>query len=66
MLDVNDVVQFNEKHKWVGCIGIVHEIKNDRIMVLITIPERGNAYIFTTIDNLEYIGHAVLVPKEDE
>jgi len=23
----NEVVQFNEKHKWCGCLGIVEEVK---------------------------------------
>ena len=42
MFDVNDVVQFNENHKWCGCLGIVNEIKNCgedfRYMVGVPVP----------------------------
>ena len=27
MFEINDIVCFRENHKWVGCIGFVHEIK---------------------------------------
>lgn len=58
----NDVVQFNEKHKWCGCLGIIEEvkeIKNDtRYMVGVPMPEQGVAYMFTeeSKDEIEYIG----------
>ena len=26
-MQVGDVVQFNENHKWCGCLGIIYEIK---------------------------------------
>ena len=25
---IGDVVQFNENHKWCGCLGIVREVKD--------------------------------------
>lgn len=58
-MEINDVVQFNENHKWRGSLGIIIEIKeihnqnlkgegiNDkRIMVGVPIPqERNSIYI---------------------
>ena len=68
-----DVVQFNEKHKWCGCLGIVTETKNCnndiRYMVGVPMPEQGTAYIFSmgSANELEYIGRAVLAEaNEDE
>lgn len=64
----NDVVQFNENHKWCGCIGIVDSIKEfpdmrKRIMIGIPVPEKGTAYIFAEPEDLEVIGEAVMVAK---
>lgn len=61
----NNVVQFNENHKWCGCIGYVKEIKDERIMVGVRIPNRGVAYIYCCFEDLEYIGEAVLVEGEE-
>ena len=58
-------MQFNENHEWCGCIGYVKEIKGERIMVGIRIPNRGVAYIYCYSEDLEYIGEAVLVEGED-
>lgn len=33
MFKVNDVVQFNENHKWCGCLGIIDEVQGDRYLV---------------------------------
>lgn len=60
----NEVVQFNEKHKWCGCLGIVEEVKESRIMVGVPVPEKGTAYIFVQPEELERIGEAVLVQEE--
>lgn len=65
MIKKNSVVQFNENHKWIGCIGYVKEIKGERIMVGIPIPEQGTAYIYCKQSDLEYIGEAVLVEDEE-
>lgn len=27
-MDIDDVVQFNENHKWCGALGIITEVKN--------------------------------------
>lgn len=68
----NQVVQFNENHKWCGSIGYINQVKhlkeNTRYMVGIPIPEQGTAYIFVmeTDNAIEYIGEAVLVAADDE
>lgn len=62
----NEVVQFNEKHKWCGCLGIVEEVKKNRIMVGVPVPEKGTAYIFARPEELERIGVAAMVPNEVE
>ena len=67
----NDVVQFNEKHKWCGCLGIISNVKrcgdDIRYMVGVPIPQKGTAYIFTmrSAAEIERIGEAVLVEGED-
>lgn len=63
--EVNEVVQFNELHKWRGCLGIVEEIKSDRIMVGVPVPQQGTAYVFCKDTDLEYIGDAVLTIQKD-
>lgn len=65
-----DVVQFIEGHKWIGCLGIVTEIKDcgdmKRYMVGVPAPMQGTAYIFDDGSGIERIGRAALVAKEDE
>lgn len=54
--NVNDVVQFAENHKWVGCLGIVEEVKkyDDDVRYMIGVPMprneegTGTAYIFSS------------------
>ena len=71
MYSVNEVVQFNEKHKWCGCLGIVSEAKqcgdDTRYLVGVPIPEKGTAYIFSmeSKNEIEPIGTAVLVQGND-
>ena len=68
----NDVVQFNESHKWCGCLGIitrVKEIDNDTLYTIgIPIPQQGIAYIrvLDSENAVEYIGRAVLTDSEGE
>lgn len=57
----NDVVQFNENHQWIGCIGIVTEVKPSKIMVGVPVPLQGTAYVYCNTKDLEYIGKAVFV-----
>ena len=72
-MKVGDVVQFNENHKWCGCLGIIREVKDCkengvRYMVGVPVPMKGTAFIFV-MDNensIEYIGKAVLVLKDEE
>ena len=73
MIKKNDVIQFTENHKWVGCLGIVSEVRESlasrRYMIGVPIPnnsgENQTAYIFDNGDNIERIGPAALVIKED-
>lgn len=69
MFRIGDVVQFNENHKWCGCLGIIEETKECankeiRYMVGVPVPQKGTAYIFSMENEqaLEYIGKAVLMP----
>ena len=68
-MEINDVVQFNENHKWTGSLGIITEIKDckengTRYMVGLPSPE-GTAYIFvmSTENAIEKIGKAILMPS---
>ena len=63
----NKVVQFNENHKWCGCLGIVTESKPniDRYMVGVPIPLKGIAYVFAHRSDLEVIGDAVLIVGDE-
>ena len=71
-MNIGDVVQFNEIHKWVGSIGIISQKKqcgNDiRYMVGIQIPQQGIAFIYVMESEkaIEYIGKAKLVFKGDK
>lgn len=65
MIHINDIVQFNEKHNWCGCLGIVTEIENYRVIIGVPVPEKGTAYIFARPEELERIGVAVLVLEEN-
>lgn len=67
MIDIGTVVQFNENHKWYGCLGIVTEAKRlyggiIKYMVGVPIPQQGVAYIFVlnTDHAIEIIGSAYL------
>ncbi len=71
---INDVVQFGETHKWVGCFGIIEEIKNcgDDVRYLVGVPIPGEqtstAYIFAMESEcgFYYIGRAELSTVRDE
>lgn len=80
-MNINDVVQFNENHKWRGCLGIITEKKeihnedlqsegkNDiRFMVAVPVPQGGTAYIFVMASEfaIEYVGSAILIPPRGE
>lgn len=62
-----DVVQFNEKHKWCACLGIIYEVKetkNDvKYIIGVHSPDGGTAYIYLlhSKEEFEYIGNAILV-----
>jgi len=77
-MEVGNVVQFNENHKWCGCLGVISRIKNCRsenapggdikYMVGVPIPERGTAYIYVLASEfaIEKIGQAILSQKDEE
>lgn len=71
-MQLNDVVQFNENHKWRGSLGIIGEVKicgdDIRYMVGVPIPQQGTAYIYVmkSENAIEYIGQAVLIIKDGE
>ena len=52
------VVQFIEKHKWAGCLGIITEVKESyadiRYMIAVPIPQQGTAYIFSMESDEEF------------
>lgn len=66
MIEVGDVVQFTENHKWCGCLGIVEEVKERRFMVGVPVPQQGTAYIFDAGDNIERIGKAIMVGADEQ
>lgn len=73
MIKVGTVVQFNENHRWTGCLGIVTEAKklyDGKIKYMVGVPMPNNkiAYIFVmnTDRAIEVIGTAVFVEKEVE
>ena len=72
-MQVNDVVQFNENHKWRGSLGIITEIKDCgengiRFMVAVPSPDQGTAYIFVMESEfaIEYVGKAIMIPRKEE
>lgn len=70
-MNKGDVVQFNEKHKWCGSLGIITEVKDCgkngiRYQVGVPIPQEGTAFIYE-MDNentIEYVGKAILTLKD--
>lgn len=72
MFKVNDVVQFNENHRWCPALGIVDEVKkikdDTRYMIAVPIPNKGTAYIYVleSDNSIEKIGKAVLVREKEE
>ena len=71
MIKKNDVVQFTENHKWVGCFGYVtradrYESGSMRYMIGVPLPMQGTAYIFDDGSGIEKVGTAVLVPAESK
>lgn len=72
MMKVNDVVQFNENHKWIGSLGIISNVKkcgeDIRYMVGVKIPMEGTAFIYVmeSENAIELIGQAKLIPRSEE
>lgn len=71
-MNKNDVVQFNQNHKWCGSLGIITQVKDCgangiRYMVGVPAPMQGTAFIFVmeSENAIEYIGKAVLTLSEE-
>ena len=68
-MKINDVVQFNENHKWCGSLGIITEVKqcddDTRYMVGVPAPMQGTAFIFVMKSeySIEYVGKAIMTIK---
>lgn len=72
-MQVNDVIQFNENHKWCGSLGIIREIKDcgvngKRYMIGVPMPLQGTAFIFVmeSENAIEYVGKAIMTLKDSE
>lgn len=72
-IEVGDVIQFNENHKWTGCLGIVTEKKDCgdngiRFMVGVPVPQQGTAYIFVMNNEfaIEKIGESRFMAQKEE
>ena len=68
-MKVGDVIQFNQKHKWHGCLGIIEEVKDYaeepeiiRYLIGVPIPSKGIAYlfVFNYESAIEYIGQSIM------
>ena len=59
------VVQFNESHKWCDSFGFINEIKDERIMVGVPIPQQGTAYIFCKRTDFDIIVETDLLPARE-
>ena len=74
IMTTGDVIQFNENHKWCGCLGIIGEVKhytfpaNTRYQIYVEIPQQGRAYIYVMENEnaIEYIGKSKLVLQSEE
>ncbi len=76
MIRKNDVVQFNENHKWCGCLGIITEVKDCgehwcRYQIGVPTPRNdgsatGTAFIFDDGSGIEKVGEAVLTLPGEE
>lgn len=68
-MNKDDVIQFNENHKWRGCLGIIREVKvcgdDIKYMVGVPMPQQGTAYIYVmkSENAIEYIGKAILTMR---
>lgn len=76
-MQVGDVIQFNENHKWCGSLGIITEMKSCysdrtpggdiRFQIGVPIPMEGTAFIYVMASEfaIEYVGRAVMTLKEE-
>lgn len=62
-ITTGSVVQFNDKTKNYGMLGIVEEINNGSYTVLIPLPGKKTVWDRMTEEQLEYIGEAAFIRK---
>ena len=62
-ITTGSVVQFNDKTKNHGMLGIVEEINNGNYTVLIILPGKKTVWDRMTEEQLEYIGEAAFIRK---
>ena len=62
-ITTGSVVQFNDKTKNHGMLGIVEEINNGYYTVLIILPGKKTVWDRMTEEQLEYIGEAAFIRK---
>lgn len=66
LIKTGDVIQANElAGEWAGCTCIVSEVKSFGVQAYLHIPFKGNAFIRLAWEQIEYIGKAKLVQRED-
>lgn len=62
MKETKSVIQFNENHKWCGCLGIIDEYKESSgiYLIYIDVPEQGLIYVRAKREDFDYIGETNL------
>lgn len=63
IINVDDIVQLTETHKWCGALVQVTEVKSFGIQGFIFMPGYGNAFIRAKYDEFEVVGRAVITRK---
>lgn len=63
----NAVVQVNENgpEGWIGCFVQVSEVKSWGVQGWVQVPKSGSAYIRLPFEQIDLIGHAVMVQPEN-
>lgn len=65
-IKINSVVQVNEHAQkgYYGCLFQVNEVKNFGVLAWMQIPMEGRVYVRFDWHEIDYIGEAVMIPKE--
>lgn len=59
-INIDDIVQLTETHKWRGALVQVTEIKSFGIQGFIFMPGYGDAFIRAKHDEFEVVGRAII------